>query len=154
MPFIQYAAMQPKLRDLYAFWDEKVAARGHMPSIARIHPEALKPWLPNLIIITIKQEGQYVYRYYGNSFIEAFGIDMMGKATVDLPESQRALIEHEYEYVRTRKRPAWRVYSGDFDGEIMTWERLILPLSADGEIVDTLLVAVYEAKNAGVFDIA
>jgi len=154
VPVIQYGAMQPRLRELYAFWEDRKRAAGGLPSIMRLHADRLTPWLDNLIIITIKREGEFVYRYYPKSFVEQFGVDMSGKATTSLPEAQRTLLETEYDYVRQRKRPTWRIYSGDFDGEIVTWERLLLPFAADGETVDTLMVGVYEAKHAGMFEIA
>jgi len=155
MPVIQYGAMQPRLRELYAFWeDRKRRAEGKIPSILRVHAESLAPWLSNLVIMTVRREGEFVYRYYPKTFVEQFGVDMSGKLTTELPDAQRALLEHEYDYVRQKKRPTWRVYSGEFENEIVTWERLILPFAADGETIDTLLVGVYEAKNAGLFEIA
>jgi hypothetical protein len=155
MPVIQYGAMQPRLRELYAFWDDRrQRAGGKIPSILKVHAESLTPWLSNLVIMTVRREGEFAYRYYPKTFIEQFGVDMSGKLTTELPDAQRALLEHEYDYVCQKKRPTWRVYTGEFDNEIITWERLILPFAADGETIDTLLVGVYEAKNAGLFEIA
>ncbi|MBM3531560.1 MAG: PAS domain-containing protein [Alphaproteobacteria bacterium] len=155
MPVIQYGAMQPRLRELYAFWDDRrQRSGGKLPSILRVHAESLTPWLSNLVIMTVRREGEFAYRYYPKTFVEQFGVDMSGKLTTELPDAQRALLEHEYDYVRQKRRPTWRVYSGEFDNEIVTWERLILPFAADGEAIDTLLVGVYEAKNAGLFEIA
>jgi hypothetical protein len=37
-----------------------------------------------------------------------------------------------------------RVYSADFDGVPSTWERLVLPLTEDGETVGKLLVGAYK----------
>jgi hypothetical protein len=155
MPVIQYGAMQPRLRELYAFWDDRrTRAHGKLPSILRVHAESLTPWLSNLVIMTVRREGEFAYRYYPKTFVEQFGVDMSGKLTTELPDAQRALLEHEYDYVCQKKRPTWRVYSGEFENEIVTWERLILPFAGDGEVIDTLLVGVYEAKNAGLFEIA
>ena len=154
MPIIQYGAMQPRLRELYAFWDERRRrSDGKLPSILRVHAESLTPWRNNLVIMTVRREGEFVYRYYPKSFGDQFGVDMSGKQTTELPEAQRALLEHEYDYVRQKKRPTWRVYTGEFDNEIVTWERLILPFATDGEAIDTLMIGVYEAKNAGLFEI-
>ena len=144
--------MQPKLKALFGYWEQRRGGRD-LPSLATIDARGLKPWLNHLIIVQVRQEG-FTYRYYGSSFIEAFGVDMEGLGLDMLPPTQRAILQHEYEYVRSRKRPTWRLYSGDFDGEIVTWERLILPLSGDGTEVDTLLVAAYEVKDDGIFDVS
>ena len=151
MPIIQRNQMQQKLKDLFAYWEKRRLGRD-MPTLATIDPPGLKPWLDNLIIIQVKKE-EVTYRYYGASFVEAFGVDMEGLGLEILPKAQRTLLQQEYDYVRERKKPTWRLYSGDFDGEIVTWERLILPVSARDNEVDTILVAAYEVRNEGIFDV-
>ncbi|GAB4179805.1 MAG: hypothetical protein OHK0024_18210 [Thalassobaculales bacterium] len=145
--------LHPRLRELFQYWDEKRGLR-RMPMMREMSPGVLKPFLPNLLIIGVQADGDFVYHYYGTSFSDAFGVNMAGRSIDALPEAQRTLIRHEYDYVRLQRRPTWRIYSGDFDGRIVTWERLIVPLAGpDGQSVSTLLVGAYEAVNDGIFDI-
>ncbi len=152
MPVISRLTMQPNLRTLYELWG-KVKGSNKVPLLSKVPIERLRDWLPNLAIIAIRQGNDYVYRYYGQTFVEAFGVDMTGLNLESLPASQRTVLEHEYEYVRTRSKPTWRIYSGEFFGEIMTYERLILPFAKQNDVVSTPMVAAYEVKNDGLFDI-
>jgi hypothetical protein len=152
MTTIAASVIQPQLRELFDWWTKRRGDRT-MPTMRELNPAVLKPWLPNLLIIGVKEESQFIYHYYGSSFIDAFGTNMAGRTIDSLPEAQRDLIRHEYDYVCQRKRPTWRVYSGDFDGEIVTWERLILPFGNEHGQVVTLVVGVYEMKNVGLFEV-
>ena len=152
MPVVSRLTMQPALRQLYELWG-KLKGSGDIPMLAKMPVEMLRKWLPNLAIIAVRQDQDYVYRYYGQTFVEAFGVDMTGLNLDSLPASQRLILEHEYEYVCARGKPTWRVYSGEFFGEIMTYERLILPFAKTGPAVSTLMIAAYAVKNDGLFDI-
>lgn len=148
MPVISRLTMQPNLRSLYELWG-KVKGAGNVPLLSKVPIDRL----PNLAIIAVRQDNDYVYRYYGQTFVETFGVDMTGLNLESLPDTQRNILEHEYDYVRTRSKPTWRVYSGEFFGSIMTYERLILPFAKQGDTVSTLMVAAYEVKNDGLFGI-
>jgi hypothetical protein len=152
MPVISRLTMQPNLRSLCELWG-KVKGAGNVPLLSKVPIDRLRDWLPNLAIIAVRQDNDYVYRYYGQTFVETFGVDMTGLNLESLPDTQRNILEHEYDYVRTRSKPTWRVYSGEFFGSIMTYERLILPFAKQGDTVSTLMVAAYEVKNDGLFDI-
>jgi hypothetical protein len=153
MPVVNRATMQPRLRALHEVW-HKWRGTANVPMFTRLNAEVIKPWLPNVAIVAVKADSNYVYRYYGQSFVEAFSVDMTGLDLMALPDAQRDILWHEYEYVRTRGRPTWRLYSGDFDGTIVTYERLILPFTKESRNVDALLIAAYEVTNEGVFEIS
>ncbi|MBM3570783.1 MAG: PAS domain-containing protein [Alphaproteobacteria bacterium] len=152
MATIPPSHLHPKLQELYTYWRAKSGTRA-MPALLEINLATLKSWLANLVIIGVREENKFHYHYCGASFIDAFGVNMSGRTIDSLPEAQRALIQHEYDYVRTRKTPTCRIYSGEFDGRILTWERLILPVSSDGATVDAMLVGVYERENEGMFEV-
>lgn len=151
-PHVSKGTMQPRLRRLYELW-RKTKGKDDVPRLSRLSAGEIREWLPNLAIIAVRHEGEYVYRYYGQTFVEEFGVDMTGLDLDSLPASQRAIIGHEYDHAVMNERPTWRVYSGEFNGEIVTYERLILPFSKIGRSVTSLLVAAYESANDGVFEI-
>jgi len=152
MPVVSRLSMNPALRELHDLW-VKLKGAGMIPLLSKVPVEMLREWLPNLAIIAVRQDNDYVYRYYGQTFVEAFGVDMTGLNLDSLPDTQRHILESEYEYVRARAKPTWRVYSGEFFGEIITYERLILPFAKSGSTVNTLMVAAYEVRNDGLFEI-
>lgn len=136
----------PKLLSLYAHWLEQGGASG-LPLAAALDPAALRPWLGNLVLMEIRQGADIVYSYYGRGFADAFGLDRMGQSIANLPEPQADVLRAEYEAVRVSGRPVARVYSADFDGVPSTWERLVLPLSDEGETVTKLLVGAYRLER-------
>lgn len=134
----------PDLQSLYALWQHN-CPEGGVPLSSDLEPADLRPWLDHLLIMDVVPTGKdFAYAYYGRSFAAAFGENRLGQTLERLPENQRRILRSEYELVRVRREPVHRVYTADFDGVQRTWERLVLPLSADGTTVDKLLVAAYE----------
>ncbi len=131
------------LRSLCAFW-LKQCPEGGLPLATDMEPSDLRRWLPNLLIMHVHHDGSFSYSYYGRSLARAFGETRLGQTLDDLPESARDVLRQEYELVCRQRSPIHRTYTATFDGERQTWERLVLPLSSDGQTIDKLLVAAYE----------
>jgi hypothetical protein len=142
----------PKLFSLHAYWKE--LGGGRPPLASALDPSALRPWLGNLLVMDVKRETEFVYSYYGQSFADAFGVDKVGQTLASLPEPQGDILRAEYERVRIEKRPAARIYTADFDGLTSTWERLVLPLSDNGNEVTKLLVGAYRLEQPSVVPIS
>lgn len=131
------------LSGLFDFWRTKHC--GEKPPVAStIAPADLRLWKDNIVIFEVIGDGEYVYSYYGQALAAAFGHSRLGATLDELPTEQRAILLPEYETVRREKIPVTRIYTADFSGVIRSWERLALPLSSDGQIIDKLLVAAYE----------
>lgn len=133
----------PELRRLYVFWCEQ-GTGGGVPLSSAMEPADLRDWLGHLLVMDVVASDEFAYAYYGRELAEAFGISRLGQTLEQLPPNQRAILRAEYDQVRGRRQPLARIYTADFDGHTQTWERLVLPLSSDGETVDKLLVAAYE----------
>jgi hypothetical protein len=146
-----------RLRSLYEYWERKRGSRP-MPSRADLDPLEMGPWLGNLLMIDVGEDGSYVYRLYGTKFVESFGVDMTGRPLDELPAEQRERVRADYETVRASRQPRGRLYTAAFevpqlgrsavppggrDQQVVTWERLVLPLSDGGERVAILLVGAY-----------
>lgn len=138
----------PKLISLHAHWRE--LGGGRPPLASALDPSALRPWLGNLLVMDVRRESEFVYSYYGQGFADAFGVDKVGQSLASLPDPQGDILRAEYERVRIGKRPAARIYTADFDGVTSTWERLVLPLSEDGDEVSKLLVGAYRLEQPSV----
>ncbi|WP_448204003.1 PAS domain-containing protein [Azospirillum sp. sgz302134] len=136
----------PHLSGLLDFWLTKCI--GDKPPVSStIAPADLWPWKDNIVIFEVIGEDDFVYSYYGKALAEAFGHSRLGATLDELPEEQRAILRPEYESVRRERLPVARVYTADFNGVTRTWERLALPMSSDGELIDKLLVAAYELTD-------
>jgi hypothetical protein len=140
------------LQALYAYWAAKRQGRP-MPDRANIDPIEMKPWLGNLMLVERKDDGDYIYRLYGSTFVNQFKVDMTGKRVNELPEQQASLLRTEYDAVVHSRMPMSRRYTATFDYTSRdkrsqwqverSWERLALPLTAGGEDVRMLLVAAF-----------
>lgn len=133
----------PQLKGLYQFW-LSLCQGENLPMAGDLDPSALRPWLDNLVLLDVSRDGgDFVYAYYGRSFSNAFQADTVGKSIGDLPSSQAEILKAEYDRVVQERIPVARVYTADFDGEVQTWERLVLPLFDDRGEVEKLLVAAF-----------
>lgn len=142
----------PKLLALHAYWLER--AGGGVPLASALDPAGLRPWLGNLLVMDAGPDGDFVYSYYGQNFSESFRVDLVGQSIASLPDEQRRQLRAEYESVRDLKRPSARLYTAVFDGQTSTWERLVLPLSEDGETVAKVLVGAYRLERPSIVAIS
>ncbi len=151
-----------RLAALYAYWDGKSAGRA-MPVRADLDPLEMRAWLGNLLLIDATPEGRFVYRLYGTKFVDSFGLDMTGRSVDELPAEQRERVHSDYEAVRSTAQPRARLYTAVFEGvptglrpagakaermsQVVTWERLVLPLGdAEGRVA-MLLVGAYPLSD-------
>ena len=128
-----------------------------MPSRADLDPLEMGAWLGNLLLIDATPDGRFVYRLYGTKFVDSFGLDMTGRNVDELPADQRERVRSDYEAVRSTGQPRARLYTALFEGvatglrpagakaerttqQVVTWERLVLPLGDTAGGVAMLLV--------------
>jgi hypothetical protein len=145
------------LRALYAYWAGKRHGRA-LPDRADIDPIEMKAWLGNLMLVERIEDGDYLYRLYGSTFVNQFKVDMTGKRVNGLPEQQADLLRSEYDAVVHSGMPMSRRYTATFDYTSRdkrstwqverSWERLSLPLTAGGDEVRMLLVAAFPLEPA------
>jgi len=151
-------SLRPPLTDsrlaaLFAYWESKRNGRP-MPKRADIDPIEMRQWLGNLLLIDVSEDGKFVYRLYGTRFVDNFGHDMTGRSVDDLPVEQQERVRADYQAVCRSRLPRARLYTASFEvpqrgpmprseAQVVTWERLVLPLSDAAERVEMLLVAAY-----------
>jgi len=143
------ALKHPRLQALYALWRQRRGS-GVLPLAEAFNPPELRMWLGNLLLLDVRRDDDFVYRYYGQGLADAFGTDMVGQSIAGLPPEQRDILHAEYDRVRAERIPLSRAYTAVFEDGPATWERLVLPLSDDGESVSKLLVAAYRLDVPGV----
>ena len=158
LPPLRPDLTDPRLAALYAYWDGKRRGRS-IPARADLDPIEMRAWLGNLLLIDAMPDGRFVYRLYGTRFVDSFGLDMTGRDVDVLPEDQRDRVRSDYEAVRDAGQPRARLYTALFDSslsaqrpatattvrapQVVTWERLVLPLGEQPGPVTMLLVGAY-----------
>lgn len=126
---------------LTEYWTEKKAGR-IAPARRDIEPADLRDLLPNVFLVDVERHPtRFRFRLVGTEIVEAYGIDATGRFLDDLDFSDRApsVIAHYAAAVTTREPSCHSVQFTRGSGRHLSYERVILPLSADGVSVDMLL---------------
>lgn len=133
---------------LYQYWQTKCAGRP-MPARADIYPSDMRDFLHQTMLLDViaqddmpprfrvRLAGTHVVAAYGNEFTQKFNDE------IDLGEDGEKILEACRQTVKD-KRPVYinGVFQKQTDSIKVSYERLGLPLSTDGETVDMILVAV------------
>ncbi len=132
------------MHDVYEYWQAKRGDRP-MPARADLDPIDIPAALPNLILIDVlPPSGRLRVRLAGTWIVKQFDRDYTGRYLdeIDFGEAQDEIVR-EYSAAAAGARPVcsdhWHRNLG---GEIFDLERLILPLSEDGERVTMLLIVL------------
>lgn len=134
-----------QLLALESFWERKRGQRS-MPSRLDLAVSELKPWLGNLALIDLNEVGDGTFRLCGTNLSTRFGIDATGCRVVALSDDLVATILSFIARVREAKTPVRNVYGRMVHGIQVTFDDLALPLSNDGTVIATLLIASYPRK--------
>ena len=126
---------------LYRYWDVKRGAR-RMPGRPDIDPTEMRDLLPHLALLDVTGAG-FRYRLVGTRVAEDLGRDMTGAVFgiyakgMSFGDAVVALFDD----VRIRARPQFS--TGEYrspQGAVHWVSRLLLPLGADGNTVDMILM--------------
>jgi CheY-like chemotaxis protein len=134
------------LADALAYWQGKCAGR-MMPQRRDIDPSELRSLLPHIQLIEpIAAEGRLRFRYrlVGTAIVEAYGGELTGRYVDELISGERARFVHDYYgKVCEGRRPVFvRSRYLTRKSVDLTANRLLMPLSADGERVSLIFAAL------------
>jgi hypothetical protein len=132
----------PVLSAALAYWQRKRGA-GVMPARQDIDPAEMPKLLPHVQLIELVAD-RFRYRLIGTALVEAFGREYTGLFVDELVDGARAqLVREACEMVRDRRQPVFLrnryVTAKTVD---LTANRLYLPLSEDGSIVNMIFSAL------------
>jgi len=130
------------MRRIYDYW----ASRRHGDSPPRredIEPGDVPDLLPHIFLVDVEDAPErFRVRLAGTAVVACFGVDMTGKTieSLDLGEKRSSILKL-YEDAVTSGQPSYdrHQYWTEAYGQRLNYERLLLPLSSDGEHVDKLL---------------
>jgi hypothetical protein len=152
-PLRAIAPEHAELKSLFAYWLAKKGDR-RAPSRADIDPLEIAALLPYVVLIDVERRPwRFRYRLVGTDFVQNVGDDLTGHYLDEFVRLERgqAILE---DYIRVADWGApvcavWDYRRGD--GRHVRYERLALPLSSDGRIVDMLFGgAVFDAAFGGI----
>lgn len=135
----------PKLAEFYAYWDRKRAGR-LAPTRADIDPVEIPHLLPNMFIYEVLLEPRdYRMVLSGTALVEAFGVDHTNCRFDEIFSGPTApAIRAEYDNLVDTGEPVLSTHDGSWTGrDFVSYWRLLLPLSGDGETVNKLIGALY-----------
>ncbi len=134
------------LAQLYEYWKQKRGDRV-MPSRADIDPVEMRAFLPHTMLLDVLSdpsgEPKFRVRLVGTHVVKGYGSDFTGKyiQDIDLGDQRGKLLEACLFNVNCKK-PAY--ISGSLvrseTNETISYARLGVPLSGDGDVVDIILI--------------
>ncbi len=144
----------PLVRVGVNYWRQLRGTR-HLPDRARLSPRDMTGILKNIVILRVLDAGKdYEYRLVGDNQVQAYGFNFqnlkIGQIIAVAPEFGK-MMYGIYEHVRATRDPfVVRGWIGKEvpDSRFVYHESAFLPMGADGETVDHILVvSVYVPKS-------
>jgi hypothetical protein len=144
-------AIDPKderLRQLYAYWCERCAGRS-MPARTEIDPLDFRYILGNIVLLGVERDPppanavRFRVRLQGTEIVQRLGFDLTGRTLDDLAmPAFRGLIANAVAEVAADGVPLLRQRNMIMDDRLLRYEALVLPLSGERGLVDTVMIGV------------
>lgn len=133
-----------QLRAFYVYWDGKRAGRA-MPRRSDIAEADFGEWKDNVIIVRVERDPMdFFYEYFGDKIVSLFGRNAQGERLSAFTGKGADIIRDGYVATLEHKAPHHQSNFGAATGGVYRYERVLLPLSDDGERVDGILVLTYQ----------
>ena len=134
--------LPPRLRDFYALWERKRAAR-RFPARADYLFEDLGPWLEELHLVEVLPN-DFRYKVFATKSARRLGREFTGmllsQCAVPWMVEDAAV---DYRHCAVTGEPSFADRTARYvDNRLYSWKRLIVPLSSDGVAVDHLMVCM------------
>ncbi len=161
MDGIESAVTSAEARSLLRIWREASPDRG-LPCLDDVSVERLGPIASFCLYARRLPNGDYVYDYYGQAVAAMTKCDRAGFRVSELPRDFALRFKRGYDDCLAAGEPVYTVQRATYAPEVMTWERLTLPLvTRDGvsavlvfkralEMQHTFLQNVLKATSDGV----
>ncbi len=133
------------VRQVYEYWLGK-CVRGRLPGRVDLRPEEMRAFLPYVFLVDVTRAPlAFRFRLVGTKVTEWAGKEYTGLAVGEGaygPHWRRVF--DVYEGVVDSRRPRLDIWDAPWvSREFVRYERLIAPLSGDGEAIDMLFGTLY-----------
>ena len=148
----QDLARYPDLRFALGYWTRKRGAR-FAPSRGDIDPAEIPSILPRVMLADVVRDNtgrvDFRFRLSGTGICDVHGYNLTTLRPSELsPEPYGRLIDAHYREAVGRRSPMAHILVLNTNRKSRSYARLILPLSADGETVDMLMMVDSETQNS------
>jgi hypothetical protein len=141
----------PVIQRIHAYWESKLAGR-KMPRREDIVPEELGDLLPWVMLVEVVGEpARFRLRLVGTGVVREYGREITGAFVDELDHgSWQGAVLDDYRRAVCKGSPVTGCYEyKKSDGRWISYERIILPLAADGETVSMALCGT-AIRGAGI----
>lgn len=131
----------PDLRRLYDYWLTRRGARS-FPARADLDPVEFRFAVGNVTLIDVIYEPlRFRFRLVGSLMAQRMGWDLSGKMVDEIPDAAyRESVFLGFRKVVENRQPNTTLYERSIEGKPRRFEVLRLPLAAEGETIDMLLL--------------
>jgi hypothetical protein len=148
--YVDFSVETPNLAKLCDYWSEKAGNRP-MPSRRDLDPIIEVPELiPGIFLVDIESDPPgFRYRVVGTEVADRYGKDFTGKRLdeVDFGDTHDTIRRDYEEAVRSGKPAYSRLqFEVETTNKLLLYERIVLPLSDDGETVNMLLCGAFQVE--------
>ena len=144
----------PELKKLYDYWTDKTGDRA-MPSRRDLDPVIEIPELTkNIWLVDVELDPPgFRFRLVGTEVVVRYGLDFTGLRLDEIDFGGHSeTIQRDYEEAVRSKRPVYRCHMIEIVDTMrrLPYERILFPLSDDGETVNMLLGGGFPANPESV----
>jgi len=138
----------PILCNVHEYWRQSRRGR-ELPSRKDISPEDMRTYLSNVMLIDVSYRPlDFVYRVFGTEIARAYRKDYTGKSVRQLePGAFAKVVWQQYLDVVSERRPCLHGIIFASDARYGKYQRLTLPLSSDGLLINKLLAVSIEDRE-------
>lgn len=134
-----------KLRDIYRYWRRKCRERA-FPSRADIEPTEIPALLSHVFLIDVVDGGRdFRYRLLGTHIVESVGFEFTGQLVSEfMRDREQELRAQDYHRLVESREPQHVIGNMvAFGRDYMRYERVLCPLSSDGEAIDMIFGGLF-----------
>ncbi len=138
------------VREAYAYWLGK-CVRGRLPRRADLRPEEMRSLLPYIFLVDVTAAPlTFRFRLVGTQITEWAGKEFTGLGVDEHAYGPQWRRVHDlYVQVVETRRPRLDMWDAPWPSrEFVNYERLVAPLSNDGQAIDMLFGALYALAPA------
>lgn len=140
----------PQIREIYQYWN-RIRGNRNCPSRRDFEPSDIPELLAHISLVDVSPTPpRFVYRLVGTAVVGLLGKELTGKEVgTGVKPSEYDRVIGRYNAVVEQRQPLYhRDFLQEENNDYTIVERVMLPLSDDGETVNMILVLVQARQKS------